>query len=133
MRAIAQRANVTFNLEVALNRDHAITNVFVGELFASHAAGCGFAVVLATEHRPSHDLNTGLKRDHQHLKGRVRPMRHFKRLARANTFCRGHALIRFCRGHALIRNLRQGFSDLRACVSPRLRLATAWTVLTAAL
>ena len=124
MRAIAQRANVTFNLEVALNRDHAITNVFVGELVASHAAGCGFAVVLATEHRPSHDLNTGLKRDHQHLKGRVRPMRHFKRLARANTFCRGHALIR---------NLRQGFSDLRACVSPRLRLATAWTVLTAAL
>jgi hypothetical protein len=49
-------------------------------------------------------------------------MRHFKQLLRADTFCRGHALIR---------NLRQGFSDLTAGVSPRLRLATAWTVLAA--
>ena len=47
-------------------------------------------------------------------------MRYFKRLARADTFCRGHALIR---------NLGRGFSDLTANVSPRLRLATAWTVL----
>ena len=76
------------------------------------------------EHRSSHYLNNGLQRDHQHLKGRVRPMRHFTQLARANTCCRGHALIR---------NLRQGFSDLTACVSPRLRLASAWAVLTAAL
>lgn len=43
VRAIAARANVTFNLDVTLNRDHAITNVFAGELFASHAAGCAFA------------------------------------------------------------------------------------------
>jgi len=76
------------------------------------------------EHRSSHYLNNGLERDHQHLKGRARPMRHFKRLARANTFCRGHTLIR---------NLGQGFSDLTADVAPRLRLATAWTVLTATL
>ena len=82
------------------------------------------AAVPAVEHRSSHYLNNGLERDHQHLKGRTRPMRHFKQLARANTFCRGHALIR---------NLRQGFSDLTAGVSPRLRLATAWTVLTATL
>ena len=73
------------------------------------------------EHRSSHYLNNGMERDHQHLKGRVRPMRHFKQLSRADTFCRGHALIR---------NLGQGFSDLTAGVSPRLRLATAWTVLT---
>jgi transposase-like protein len=52
------------------------------------------AVAPAAEHRSSHYLNNGLERDHQHLKGRTRPMRHFKRLARANTFCRGHALIR---------------------------------------
>jgi transposase-like protein len=63
-----------------------------------------------------------LERDHQHLKGRARPMRHFERLSRANTFCQGHALIR---------NLSQGFSDLTADISPRFRLATAWTVLTA--
>jgi lactate racemase len=43
VRAIAARAGVTFNLDVTLNRDHAITNVFGGELFASHAAGCAFA------------------------------------------------------------------------------------------
>jgi hypothetical protein len=47
-------------------------------------------------------------------------MRHFKQLARAETVCRGHALIR---------NLRWGFSELTAGVFPRLRLATAWMVL----
>ncbi len=82
------------------------------------------AVLPNVEHRSSHYLNNRLERDHQHLKGRTRPMRHFKRLARANTFCRGHALIR---------NLGQGFSDLADGVSPRLRLAAAWTVLTMAL
>lgn len=83
------------------------------------------AVLPTAEHRSSHSLNNGLERDqHQHLNGRTRPMRHFKRLARANTFCQGHALIR---------NWGQGFSDLTADVAPRLRLATAWTVLAAAL
>ena len=43
MRAIAAQVGVTFNLDVTLNREHAITNVFSGELFASHAAGCAFA------------------------------------------------------------------------------------------
>src|SRR5258708_16323630 len=43
VRAIAAHVGVTFNLDVTLNREHAITNVFSGELFASHAAGCAFA------------------------------------------------------------------------------------------
>lgn len=43
VRAIAAQVGVTFNLDVTLNRAHAITNVFSGELFASHAAGCVFA------------------------------------------------------------------------------------------
>ena len=43
VRAIAAQVGVTFNLDVTLNREHAITNVFSGELFASHAAGCVFA------------------------------------------------------------------------------------------
>jgi nickel-dependent lactate racemase len=43
VRAIAAEVGVTFNLDVTLNREHAITGVFSGELFASHAAGCAFA------------------------------------------------------------------------------------------
>ena len=43
VRAIAARAGVTFNLDVTLNRERCITNVFAGELFASHSAGCSFA------------------------------------------------------------------------------------------
>jgi nickel-dependent lactate racemase len=43
VRDIASRADVTFNLDVTLNREHAITAVFSGDLFASHAAGCEFA------------------------------------------------------------------------------------------
>jgi nickel-dependent lactate racemase len=43
VRAIAARVGVTFNLDVTLNHGHQVTNVFSGELFASHAAGCAFA------------------------------------------------------------------------------------------
>ena len=53
MRAIAASGGVAFNLDVTLNRDHAITNVFSGELFASHAAGCAFARQTAMAAVPS--------------------------------------------------------------------------------
>jgi lactate racemase len=43
VRDIAARADVTFNLDVTLNREHAITGVFAGDLLESHAAGCAFA------------------------------------------------------------------------------------------
>jgi nickel-dependent lactate racemase len=43
VRAIAARVGVSFNLDVTLNREHAVTSVFSGELFDSHAAGCAFA------------------------------------------------------------------------------------------
>jgi nickel-dependent lactate racemase len=43
VRAIASQVGVAFNLDVTLNREHQVTNVFAGELFASHAAGCAFA------------------------------------------------------------------------------------------
>src|SRR5215210_6461526 len=76
------------------------------------------------EHRSSKYLNNGLERDHQFLKGRVRPMRRFKAMETAS---------RFCRGHALIRNLGRGFSPLAMGATPRLRLATAWTTLAAML
>ena len=43
VRAIAAQVGVAFNLDVTLNRDHRITNVFSGELTDSHMAGCAFA------------------------------------------------------------------------------------------
>ena len=78
------------------------------------------ALMPAAEHHCSKYLNNGLERDPQFLKGRVRPMRRFKSTATANTFCRGHALIR---------NLGRGCTRLAAGAAPRLRLATAWTAL----
>ena len=40
VREIARMTGVTFALDVALNRDQAITRVFAGELLAEHAAAC---------------------------------------------------------------------------------------------
>ena len=78
------------------------------------------AVLPAAEHRCSKYLNNGLEREHQFLKGRVRPMRRFKTMATAH---------RFCQGHAWVRNLSRGFSDLVSDEPPHLRLAIAWTAL----
>jgi transposase, IS6 family len=75
------------------------------------------AVLPGVEHRCSKYVNNDLERDHGHLKQRLRPMRGFKRLASADTFCRGHALIR---------NLRGGYLKLTAEVPQAMRLATAW-------
>ena len=44
IRGIAGVAGVTFNLDVALNAEQQVTAVFAGELAASHAAGCAFAM-----------------------------------------------------------------------------------------
>ncbi len=52
------------------------------------------AVLPEAEHRSSKYLNNRLERDHEHLKGRIRPMRRFKEVASANNCCRGHTLIR---------------------------------------
>ncbi len=81
-------------------------------------------ILPAAEHRSSKYLNNALERDHQHLKGRVRPMRGFKTMGGARIICQGHALIR---------NLLRGFSSRTAAVVPRQRLATAWAVLAATL
>ena len=47
VRAIARLTGVTFAVDVALNRDQAITKVFAGELFAEHAAACGYVQATA--------------------------------------------------------------------------------------
>jgi transposase, IS6 family len=79
------------------------------------------ALLPTAEHRCSKYLNNGLERDHGHLKQRVRPMRGFKRLASADVFARGHALIQ---------NLRHGYWTLTTGVARPLRLAAAWPQLT---
>jgi transposase-like protein len=79
------------------------------------------ALLPTAEQRCSKYLNNGLERDHGHLKQRVRPMRGFKRLASADVFARGHALIQ---------NLRHGYSILTTGVARPLRLAAAWPQLT---
>jgi transposase-like protein len=73
------------------------------------------------EHQAAKYLNNALERDHGHLKQRVRPMRGFKSRVAADTFCRGHGLIR---------NLRHGYSALTSEVTRPLRLLTVWPVLT---
>ena len=47
IRGVAERAGVAFNLDVTLNHEQRITRVFAGELEASHAAGCAFAMETA--------------------------------------------------------------------------------------
>ncbi|HEX2910492.1 MAG TPA: nickel-dependent lactate racemase [Chloroflexia bacterium] len=42
IREGAAMAGSTFSLNVTLNKDHAITNVFAGEVFESHKVGCEF-------------------------------------------------------------------------------------------
>lgn len=42
IREGAAMAGSTFSLNVTLNKDHAITNVFAGEVFESHKLGCEF-------------------------------------------------------------------------------------------
>jgi hypothetical protein len=59
------------------------------------------AVLPLAEQRSAKYRNNGLERDHQHLNGRVQPMRRFKTTGGASRFCQGHALIRNRgRGHA---------------------------------
>jgi transposase, IS6 family len=75
------------------------------------------ATLPAAEHRSAKYLNNGLERDHGHVKQRLRPMRGFKQPGCADTFTRGHALVR---------HLGQGFSALTANVPRHLRLVSAW-------
>ena len=87
------------------------------------------AVLPGTEHETGKRVQPRIERDHQHLKGRLRPMGGFKTLGGA----RG-----FCRAHVFLRNLRGGFYDLAssAAVAEHRRgtaVLCAWDALTAAL
>ena len=78
------------------------------------------AVLPTAKHRTSKSLNTGLERDHGHLKQRLSALRGFKQASAADILARGHGVIR---------NLRNGFSTLTATVPRQLRRMTAWSQL----
>jgi hypothetical protein len=86
------------------------------------------AVVLPEVTRVTSKLEQQVvERDHQHLKGRYRPMRGFKQPQCAQIVCAGHGFMR---------NMRDGFYRLGfVWRGPRLphppRLLTAWNALTA--
>jgi transposase-like protein len=61
------------------------------------------AVLPEADHLTGKICQQGIERDHQHLKGRTRPMRGFQTLRCAQVVCSGHGFMR---------NLRDGFYDL---------------------
>ncbi len=80
-------------------------------------------------HETGKAVQQRIERDHQHLKGRLRPTRGFKTLAGARVLCRGHASLR---------NLRGGLHDLgglvdAAVLAPPPPVMQAWAALTGAL
>jgi len=80
-------------------------------------------------HETGKAVQQRIERDHQHLKGRLRPTRGFKTLAGARVLCRGHAFLR---------NLRGGFYDLgragaAAAGPPQVPVVQAWGALTGTL
>jgi len=78
-------------------------------------------------HEAGKRLQRRIERDHQHLKGRLRPMRSCKTMAGARVRCQAHAFLR---------NLHRGFYDRgrrATAASPRPPAARAWDALTGAL
>ncbi len=56
------------------------------------------AVLPGVLHETGKAVQQRIERDHQHLKGRLHPVRGFKTLAGARVLCRGHAFLRTLRG-----------------------------------
>jgi nickel-dependent lactate racemase len=54
VREIARMTGVHFSVDVTLNREHRITNVFAGDLFTEHAAACAAAKRSAMRAVPAH-------------------------------------------------------------------------------
>ena len=84
------------------------------------------AVLPGVLHETGKAVQQRIERDHQHLKGRLRPLRGFKTLAGARMLCRGHAFLR---------NLRNGCYDLgrragAAALAPQTPVLQAWAALT---
>ena len=78
-------------------------------------------------HEVGERMQQRIERDHQHLKGRLRPTRGFKTLTGAQVLCAGHAFLR---------NLRGGFYNLERLVgavaaAPQPPVVRGWAALTA--
>jgi transposase, IS6 family len=87
------------------------------------------AVLPGVLHETGKAVQQRIERDHQHLKGRLRPLRGFKTLSGARVLCAGHAFLR---------NLRGGFYDLErraeaVIIAPGLPVVQAWAALTGTL
>jgi len=86
------------------------------------------AVLPGVLHETGKAVQQRIERDHQHLKGRLRPFRGFKTLVGARVLCAGHAFLR---------NLRGGYYDLGRRIgtvaSPQPPVVQEWAVLTGSL
>jgi len=87
------------------------------------------AVLPGVLHETGRVVQQRIERDHQHLKGRLRPTRGFKTLAGARVLCQGHAFLR---------NLRGGVYDREqlvaaAAIAPPPPAVQAWAALTGTL
>src|SRR4051794_16786839 len=87
------------------------------------------AVLPPVAHETGKRSQQRIERDHQHLKGRLHPMRGFKTLAGARMLCRAHAFLRNLRGHCY--DLGQPADP--ASLAPMSPLVRAWDALTAEL
>ena len=108
------------------------TGVIPDEVTTDGAAAYPPALAAAlppVAHETGKRVQQRIERDHQHLQGRLRPLRGFKMLAGARVHCRAHAFLR---------NLRGGFYDLGRLVdalttSPQPPVVRAWDALTGTL
>jgi transposase, IS6 family len=86
------------------------------------------AVLPEAEHATGKVLQQAIERDHQYLKGRLRPMRGFKNRASAQLVCAGHGFVR---------NVQRGCYGLGLTAGPAILepplLMRAWEDLTALL
>ena len=105
----------------------ATTGTVPDEVTTDRAAAYPPALIAAlppVAHETGKRAQQRIERDHQHLKGRLRPMRGFKTLAGARMFARAHTFLR---------NLRGQFYDLGRRVAATLSVppaAQAWNTLT---
>jgi transposase-like protein len=87
------------------------------------------AVLPPVAHETGKAVQQRIERDHQHLKGRLRPMRGFKTLAGAQVVCCAHAFLRNLRPHFY----EFGDATATATMSAGASLLPAWDRLTAEL
>jgi transposase, IS6 family len=128
---VSQR-RATADAAAFFRRAIAVTGVIPDEVTTDCAAAYPPALTAAlpgTLHETGKRAQQRIERDHQHLKGRLRPLRGFKTLAGARVLCAGHPFLR---------NLRGGFYDFgrlvaTEAIAPQPPVVQAWAALTGTL